>query len=241
MYESDHYDTLEGGKEEELDQTNGFIAKVYSILTAQLAVTVAMTALAMAVPAVREFQQEATWLLVLAVVGAVGVQVTLMCCRDVARKVPTNYLLLLAFTVCEGYLVSAICSAVAQSREDGGQIVLLAASMTLALVAGLTFLATFLRLTGRQFQRLYYILLVVAIALLCLGVANFFVRNQFLNTLYCSLGVLLFGLYLVVDTALILQVGKWGITIDDYILASLVLYIDIVSMFLYILRLLARR
>ena len=54
------------------------------------------------------------------------------------------------------------------------------------------------------------------------------------------MGVILFGIYLVIDTALILQGGKYGLTIDDYILGALILYIDIINLFLFILRLLRR-
>jgi FtsH-binding integral membrane protein len=62
----------------------------------------------------------------------------------------------------------------------------------------------------------------------------------FLYTLYCVFGIILFSLYLVFDTQLIL--GRFGkeYSIDDYILAALNIYIDIVQLFLFILSLLRR-
>ena len=53
---------------------------------------------------------------------------------------------------------------------------------------------------------------------------------------YCAIGVLLFSIYLIVDTQLI--VNKNGLSKEDYILGALILYMDIVTIFIYILQLL---
>ena len=53
--------------------------------------------------------------------------------------------------------------------------------------------------------------------------------------LLCALGVLLFGLYLIFDTQLILGKGRYSLSIDDYILGALVLYVDIIMIFIYLL------
>ena len=57
-----------------------------------------------------------------------------------------------------------------------------------------------------------------------------------MNILYCTLGIVVFGLYLIYDTQLILR--KYGLkySIDDYIIAALNLYVDIIEIFIYILR-----
>lgn len=51
------------------------------------------------------------------------------------------------------------------------------------------------------------------------------------------LGVLIFGLYLIFDTQLILGKGRHKLSIDDYVLGALILYIDIIMIFIYILSL----
>jgi hypothetical protein len=51
--------------------------------------------------------------------------------------------------------------------------------------------------------------------------------------------VFIFGIYVIVDTQMIMGSHKYGITMDDYILGALILYIDIIQLFLYILRLLS--
>jgi len=39
-------------------------------------------------------------------IGAIVIMCCLMCCKNMARQVPMNYLLLFTFTLCEAYLVS---------------------------------------------------------------------------------------------------------------------------------------
>jgi FtsH-binding integral membrane protein len=63
---------------------------------------------------------------------------------------------------------------------------------------------------------------------------------DFLTNLYCCFGVILFGIYLVIDTQMIIGGRRFEISTDDYVLAALVLYIDIIQLFLYILRMLSR-
>jgi len=57
----------------------------------------------------------------------------------------------------------------------------------------------------------------------------------------CALGVLLFGMYLVIDTQLIIGQGRHSLGIDDYVLGALILYIDIIMIFVYLLQLLGGR
>lgn len=65
-----------------------------------------------------------------------------------------------------------------------------------------------------------------------------FTNSPFIQALYCGLGVLLFGIYIIVDTQLIVGGRSAELEIDDYFLGAMLLYIDIVSIFIYILQLL---
>ena len=57
--------------------------------------------------------------------------------------------------------------------------------------------------------------------------------------LYASLGIIGSGIYILVD--LIIVMSPEGIDMDDYIMGSLRLYLDIVRMFLYILMIFGKR
>ena len=85
------------------------------------------------------------------------------------------------------------------------------------------------------------IIFVLITSLLMLGLLGIFWRhNSFLEKLYCTLGAIIFGIYLVIDTQMIIGGKRYSLSFDDYIVGALVLYIDIINLFLYILRLLRR-
>ena len=69
--------------------------------------------------------------------------------------------------------------------------------------------------------------------------------GNFLYTLYNVLGVLLYSLFLIIDTMMICNKGtgmsNYQIDMDDYVIGALMLYLDIVMLFIYILRLFGDR
>jgi hypothetical protein len=73
-----------------------------------------------------------------------------------------------------------------------------------------------------------------------MGIFSIFWYSRFLYILYCTLGVLLFGIYLIIDTQMILGGKRMQFSIDDYVAAAMLLYIDIIQIFLYILAMLKK-
>jgi FtsH-binding integral membrane protein len=68
-----------------------------------------------------------------------------------------------------------------------------------------------------------------------------FTSSPFIQNLYCCIGVILFGFYLIIDTQMILGGKTVEIAVDEYFLAAMLLYIDIIQIFLYILQLLGNK
>lgn len=113
-----------------------------------------------------------------------------------------------------------------------------AALMTLAIVLSLTLYAIF---TRTDFTTMWGILVVLVTALLMLGIFTWIAWTPFLDNLYCCLGIIVFGIYLVIDTQLIIGGRTLELSMDDYVVGALILYIDIIQIFLYILALLSRK
>ena len=64
----------------------------------------------------------------------------------------------------------------------------------------------------------------------------FFPTNKYAMIGYGSAGALIFSLYIVYDTQLMMGgKHKYSISPEEYIFASLSLYLDIVNLFLYLL------
>lgn len=59
--------------------------------------------------------------------------------------------------------------------------------------------------------------------------------------IYACLGALLFSIYLIYDTQLILGKGQYSYSLDDAYLAAIQLYLDIINLFLNILRIVGHR
>lgn len=210
----------------------GFIRKVYGILTTQLGLTFIMILLTMASESFYTFQKNNTAVLLLCVVFSLVSIICLACFKSLSRNVPTNYILLGIFTFCEAYIVSFICG------QYNGRFVFMAGLMTITVVTGLTIYAC---TTEKDFTVYYAVLLVISLVFMVFGFLFIFTNSKTLHLIYAAFGVLLFSFYLIVDTQLIM--GKCGLkySMEDYIIASIDLYLDIINIFLYILQILGSK
>ena len=75
---------------------------------------------------------------------------------------------------------------------------------------------------------------------LVIGITCIFVRIPMLGIVLCVLGVIVYGVYLVIITKMIIGGQMAKFPLDSAIIASVFLYIYIMRIFLYILALVAR-
>ena len=213
----------------------GFIKKTYGILFSQLAISLLFISLTF-IRSIKEIilfdisnnPLILVFLLVFLVVTIVVFSV-FVCCRDVARTVPYNYLLLFSFTLCMSFYLSLLCA------QYDTEIVFSALALTCAATIGLTLYAA-----TTKTDYTYCGGFLFAFCLIMIFSAGLFFWVGY-YVFYCALGVLLYSLYLVYDTQLIL--GKFGneYKIDDYCFAALNLYIDIIYLFIRILAILGSK
>jgi len=136
------------------------------------------------------FQKNNSSLIIIASVLIFIISIMTCCCHKMFRKVPSNYILLLIFTVCEGYLVSLSCSL------SDPKIVVMAVSMTMAITFGLVLYA----LTTKTDITVYgSALFIFGVGLIMFGVFAIFTDNKMVHILLSVGGVILYGFYLVYD------------------------------------------
>ncbi|KAL4461429.1 hypothetical protein ABPG72_015550 [Tetrahymena utriculariae] len=210
---------------------SGFVTKVYTILSAQMAVTAILCAFSMSNQKFRNFQMNNFGLMIAALVVNIICLLVLICSRDQARKVPNNYILLGVFTLCESYLVSFICG------MTNPKIVFLAALFTMAIFLSLTLYAC---TTKSDFTTMGGTLYVIGMGLFVFGIFLIFTNNNVMHLIYATACAVLFGFYILYDTQLIIGNKSYKYSIDDYIIASLELYMDIIGLFLQLLEILQR-
>ena len=140
-------------------------------------------------------------------------------CTKLSRKVPTNYILLLIFTLSMSYFVM-----LATSHYDP-HIVILAAGYTAAMVFGLTMYALYTKVDLSMFFG--FLVLIVVTMLVCV-ITMIFQFTQTAFILYCGLGALIFGIYIIYDITVVIANPYWGLSTDDYIIGAIILYMDII-------------
>jgi len=214
----------------------GFVRKVYAILSFQLLLTVAVAA--PICQAGEAFVLKNQWLMWLSCGMTIATVCAMTCCRDAARSFPTNYMLLFTFTAFEGVMVGCI------SAMYTWQSVMLAACMTVCIFLAMTAFACFTKtdFTGCGGILLGALCTMIGVSF-TIGILGWLgVNIQPLMLIYDAVGALIFTIYIVFDTQMIIGGNhKVSFSIDDYVFAALNLYLDIINLFLFLLQLFGDR
>jgi len=209
----------------------GFIRKVYSILCAQLVLTMSVMGFFF-IDSVKKWsvQPQNQWVFWLAFVFMFVSLIAMACCPDVRRKTPHNYIFLTIFTAAEGLMLGAVTA-----TYDVAEVM-----MAVGICAAITFALTiFAFQTKFDFTAMGGVLICVLLAFILFGffAAIFGGRGRILQIVYASVGALIFSLYIVYDTQLMLGgKHKYSLSPEEYVFAALNLYLDIINLFLYILQ-----
>lgn len=203
----------------------GFLRKVYGLLSVQLLVTTVVAGTFAYTPVLRDTIHANPWMLILCLPLSMGL---LMALHFKRHQVPMNFILLGAFTIVE-----AITVGVAVSMYDA-QSVIKAATLTLIITGGLT---AYTFQTKRDFTHWGAGLFIGLLFLIGLGFLNVFVGSNSMEMMMAGGGALLFSLFIVFDTQMMMQ----KLSPEEYILATINLYLDILNLFLELLRLFGDR
>lgn len=212
----------------------GFIRKVYCVLAVQLVVTFAIVAVFSFVDPVRNFVLANPAMLWAAMGVSIATVIALACCTGVARTYPGNYICLALFTLAEAYLVGTIASTF---KTDA---VIVAVGGTVLITTGLTLFAW---QTKIDFTAMSSSIFVIMLSFMFFGIMVAIIGGPVLRLVYACIGLLVFSLFLVYDTQLIIG-GKhreYAYGPDDYVIAALNVYMDVIQIFLYLLQIFGSR
>lgn len=200
----------------------GFIRKVYGILGAQLLLTTIVGAFCMYNEALKGFVQSSPSLLVFGCFASIGLIIALGIKR---KEAPMNMYLLTAFTLVEAYTVGTVVSFYDQI------IVLQAFGLTMATVIALT-VYTFQ--TKRDYSTMGAGLFSMLWVLILGSIMQIFIQSEWMEFGLAIAGALLFSGFIVFDTHMLIH----KLSPEEYILAAINLYLDIINLFLEILKIL---
>jgi len=219
---SDDFDIGVTVSQSSLAIRQAFIRKVYSILFVMLASTTVMAA-AMRAQAAQFFIQSNPWTMWALLIGSFASLLGTMWKR---HSHPLNLVLLSTFTAFEAITVGVITSMYDQ------ELVFKALILTVFVFLGLT-LFTFQ--SKYDFSSWGPALMVILLLFVGVSIVHIFMPwSKGFDAVFSGIGVLLFSGYILYDTSVIMN----KLSPDEYVLGVISLYLDIINLFLYILRLL---
>ena len=204
----------------------GFIAKVFGIVLYQIIIVFLVVLLGFFNITFRRWLLTSTLGLILSVIISLSCLLIPICFPIVYEKVPTNYILLTIFTLSDGWIVADF------TVQYTATSVLTALFLTIVMVSCITIYAF---KTKTDFTVFGGVLFTALILLIVCGIILIFVRIRILYLVYIYGGLILFCFYLLYDVQLLIGNGENKFDDDDYILAAINIYIDIIAIFIRIL------
>ncbi|KAG5683467.1 hypothetical protein PVAND_012745 [Polypedilum vanderplanki] len=208
---------------------NGFIQKVFSIVSAQLTLTVGFIALFQFHEGALRYAYNNTWMLNLAMLSTLGLALLMSFSTSIRRTAPLNLVLLGSYTLAQGFLVG-IMSSFYQVEE-----VFYAVGLTAAIVFGLAMYAS---TTKEDFTMKGGMMISVLMALSIGSLISIFYRGEFFNFVLSIGAAAAFSMYIVYDLQMIMGDRTLSISPEEYVFASLNLYVDIIRVFMELLKIL---
>ena len=148
-----------------------------------------------------------------------------------AREFPKNIILTFIFAFVEGVYIAPFLY-IAERSAPG--VISQAGALTFAAFGVLTLYAL---LSKRDFSAWGGFLIVGLFVLIAASILNFFVGSAGAALWISAVGVMIFAGLLVFDTWRIVRSGTY--TQDDYVLATVAIYLDLLNMFMFIVSLLS--
>ncbi|XP_063072808.1 protein lifeguard 4 [Engraulis encrasicolus] len=199
-----------------------FLRKVYTILSLQIILTTAMSALFMFCEPIKTFVHASPAVVLVSAIASLVLIFALFIYR---HKHPINLYLLFGFTVLEA---ASVATAVTFYEYS---IVLQAFILTSAVFLCLT---AYTFQSKRDFSKMGAGLFACLWILIIAGFMRLFFDSDMLELAYACAGALLFCGFIIYDTHVLMH----QLSPEEHVLASINLYLDIVNLFLHILRIL---
>ncbi|CAM8979418.1 unnamed protein product [Rhodiola kirilowii] len=203
-----------------------FIRKVYSIISIQLLLTVAVASVVVFVHPIKTFFVTTPVGFALYIVLIFLPFIALCPLYYYHQKHPVNFILLGLFTVPLAFVVGLTCA------FTSGKVILEAAILTAVVVIGLTLYTFMAAKKGYDFNFLGPFLFGALLVLIVFSMIQiFFPLGRLSSMIYGCLAAIIFCGYIVYDTDNLIKRH----TYDEYIWAAVSLYLDIINLFLALL------
>ncbi len=152
-----------------------------------------------------------------------------LCCQDLLRKTPSKYIIYSLFVLAISYSLGITSLYI---KSDILYISIIVTTGTTTSLILYSFIAT------TDFTEYYTYVVAIFMCLIFIGIVNIFFNNTIIQIIISGGGALIFACFIVFDMQMILGQKhiKYKYSVDDFILAAMSLYLDVINMFLYIIQ-----
>ncbi|KAG8389305.1 hypothetical protein BUALT_Bualt02G0215600 [Buddleja alternifolia] len=234
--QSSRKDDVESGEQllypamqESVELRWSFIRKIYTIVSIQLLLTIAVASVVVTVHPISHFFTATSAGLALYILLIITPFIVLCPLSYYYQRHPLNYFLLGIFTLALAFAVGLTCA------YTSGKVILEAVILTAAVVVSLTLYTFWAAKRGHDFNFLGPFLFGAIIVLMLFGMIQiFFPLGKISVMIYGCLGAIIFCGYIIYDTDNLIK----RYTYDQYIWAAVILYLDVLNLFQYLLTIL---
>ncbi|KAJ8258983.1 hypothetical protein COCON_G00179950 [Conger conger] len=209
-----------------------FIRKVYAILMIQLLVTMAIVALFTFCEPVRFYIQTHPGWYWASYIVFFATYLTLSCCAGPRRQFPWNLILLAIFTLALSYMTGMLSS----FYNTKSVVLCLGITALVCLCVTVFSFQTKLDFTS-CLGVLFTLSMVLFVCGIVLAIVIPFGYVPWLHAIYGALGAILFTMFLAFDTQLLMGNKRYSMSPEEYVFATLSIYLDIIYIFSFFLQL----
>jgi len=224
--------SFSSGKLDEFTDTkirHGFLRKVFGLLSVCLTISFGLCLAGNLIEPFKQWLMMNIWFGYLGCILMLVFSLLIICVERLAETFPINFMMLFGYALSVGMVFAGLGAAYSL------KVLSLAIGTTAAISVSCMLFAC---QTTYDFTKWYPYAMVACVSLTIMGIVGWFLKCEKFEMIYSTAGVLLFSFMLVMDTQMI-AAGKRTrkFNVDQYTLATMILFGDIVQIFLYLLRL----
>jgi len=205
----------------------GFIYKVFGIVAYQIILVFIMVNLAFSIKYLHNWILSSRKMLYFTFIVFMTCLILPIFKPSLYRTVPLNYIILTIFTISYGWWIAAFTLMFTKTS------VLFVLFLTIVTVTSLTVYAF---ITKSDFTGLGGFLSTALIVLIFASILELIFPMPLLNLIISYFSLMIFSLYLIYDVQLVAGDKQKKFSEDDYILAALNIYLDIIGIFIQLLQ-----
>lgn len=221
------------------DQTirSAFVLKVFSLVAVMLSVVALMSAFPFLHEPTMQFVRNNVALYIIGYIVFFVVYIALICSESLRRSHPTNLICLGILTIAIGFLTMMI------TAYHSIASVFLCFIITSISCAAIALFAT---LTKKDLTSCIGFMFIATMCLALFGlilmfIGIFSINIRILYVVYSAIGALIFMVWLAIDIQMIMGGKTHEISPEEHILAAIILFLDIIQIFWFMLALFGDR